>query len=158
MTAKLAKLDMMSQPKAFSEFIKAHHTKPCLARKADVAGNKKHSQFSSAREKVCGDKLCFGHIWQPEASCARPVAAQHEKLGENTEKQELEATLKNHRQLGVEKAEESEHKSQLQLWGQEKAATTRQSNMEVKQGQKNELLQRQHPTSQDLPANCTVCL
>lgn len=43
MTAKLAKLDMMNQPEAFSEFIKAHHAKPCQARRADVAGNKKHS-------------------------------------------------------------------------------------------------------------------
>lgn len=94
MTAKLAKLGMMKQPEACSDFIKAHHAKRCLVRRADVAGNKKHSQFSSTRKKVCWDKLCFGLIWQPGPSRARPVAAQHEKLKEKPEKQELEATLK----------------------------------------------------------------
>lgn len=41
MTAKLAKLEMMNQPESFGEFIKAHHAKPSLARRADVAGEKK---------------------------------------------------------------------------------------------------------------------
>lgn len=33
---------MMNIPEAFSDFIKAQHAKPCLARRADAAGNKKH--------------------------------------------------------------------------------------------------------------------
>lgn len=127
MTAKLAKLDMMNLPEAFSEFIKAHHAKPRLARTADVVGNKKYSYFSSTRNKVCWHKPCFGHSWQPGPCCPCSVTAQHEKLKENAEKQQPEATLKHQKQLRIERAAESEHQSQLQLWGQQEAAGTRQS-------------------------------
>lgn len=60
----------------------------------------------------------------------------------------------------LKKAAESEPKSQLQLWGQEKTAGTRQNKKEAKQGQKTEVLQRQrqHWISQDLLANCTDLL
>lgn len=70
------------------------------------------------REKeVCWDTPCFGHIWQSGPSCKCPVVAQQEKLEEKAEKQKLEATLNNQRQLGIQKSDESEHKNQLQLWG-----------------------------------------
>lgn len=62
------------------------------------------SSAQPEKKSLLGHKFCFGHIWQPGPSCPCPVAAQHEKLEENTEKQEAEATLKNQRQLGVEKS------------------------------------------------------
>lgn len=87
-------------------------------------------------KKVCWDKICFGHIWQPGPSCPYPVAAQREKLEESTEKQKPEATSRNQRQFSVEKASEYKHKSQLQLWRQEKAAGTRQQEASQARGRK----------------------
>lgn len=68
-----------------------------------------------SEKEVCWDTLCFGHIWQSGPSCKCPVAVQQENLEEKAEKQKLEATLNNQRQLGVEKSDESEHKNRLHL-------------------------------------------
>lgn len=69
---------MINQPEAFSEFVSAHHAKPSLARRADVAGKKKNKKPTNQwlvqevdqnkKKKSDGTKSALGTSGNPDLS------------------------------------------------------------------------------------------